>query len=69
MKKCLKCNGRGNIAEFSHIQSGICFDCDGSGVILDSSEKDLAVEYIMELEFLQAQGEQECGDSDYDYYE
>ena len=29
---CAKCNGTGHIQGFSHIQEGVCFDCNGAGV-------------------------------------
>lgn len=33
---CAKCNSTGYIAEYKHIQDGICFDCGGTG---DSTKK------------------------------
>lgn len=30
---CPRCLGKGNIAAFSHIHSGTCFRCEGSGKI------------------------------------
>ena len=31
--KCNKCNGTGNIQGFSHISGGLCFDCNGAGIL------------------------------------
>ena len=31
--KCIKCSGTGRLMCFAHVSNGICFDCDGAGVI------------------------------------
>lgn len=31
MLLCLRCGGMGYIAEYSHVQKGICFKCKGTG--------------------------------------
>lgn len=33
VRKCPKCNGRGWIGDFMHIENGLCFNCNGSGTI------------------------------------
>ena len=33
---CSRCNGKGYIPRFWHIQDGICFSCSGSGQIQKS---------------------------------
>jgi hypothetical protein len=30
---CDRCNGRGNIPRYSHVQNGICFKCEGDGYL------------------------------------
>lgn len=30
--KCPRCNGTGNVPSFAHVQEGICFRCDGTGL-------------------------------------
>ncbi|MCS4162582.1 hypothetical protein GGP94_003027 [Salinibacter ruber] len=30
---CDRCNGRGNIPRYSHVQGGICFKCEGDGYL------------------------------------
>ena len=32
-KNCVKCEGTGYLPEFSHVYKGICFPCDGRGVL------------------------------------
>ncbi len=32
MIKCQKCNGLGTIAEYAHIDNGLCFQCKGTGI-------------------------------------
>lgn len=32
---CERCDGKGYIKEYNHVQNGICFACYGSGVIFD----------------------------------
>lgn len=32
---CSRCGGRGFLPEFHHVQSGICFECLGEGVIIN----------------------------------
>lgn len=34
---CPKCDGRGRIAAFGHVQGGVCFSCGGTGVGIRSS--------------------------------
>ena len=31
--KCNKCNGKGHIPGFSHVNQGRCFDCNGAGIL------------------------------------
>jgi len=31
-KECNKCGGEGKLFNFSHIKSGICFSCNGTGI-------------------------------------
>jgi len=33
MAKCQKCNGRGTIGHYSHVEAGICFACNGTGEV------------------------------------
>jgi hypothetical protein len=33
--KCGKCDGEGIIQGFSHVRGGICFQCNGTGVVPD----------------------------------
>jgi hypothetical protein len=28
---CWKCNGKGRIVEYGHVQGGVCFNCNGTG--------------------------------------
>lgn len=48
-KKCIKCCGTGKIAEFLHIQDGMCFDCNGSGII-ETIRKEYTEEYKKKME-------------------
>lgn len=34
LKTCPKCNGSGYIPEYYYFKSGICFECEGEGVVL-----------------------------------
>jgi hypothetical protein len=36
--KCSKCSGSGYLHEYNHVQSGICFDCDGFGLFMCISD-------------------------------
>lgn len=31
--KCIRCGGLGHIEGFSHINGGVCYDCDGLGYV------------------------------------
>jgi DnaJ-class molecular chaperone len=31
-KLCDKCNGTGYIGRYKHIEGGVCFDCQGTGI-------------------------------------
>ena len=31
-KECNKCGGEGKLFNFSHIMSGVCFSCNGTGI-------------------------------------
>ena len=31
-KECNKCGGKGELFNFSHIKSGVCFSCNGTGI-------------------------------------
>jgi len=31
-KECNKCGGEGKLFNFSHIKSGVCFSCNGTGI-------------------------------------
>jgi hypothetical protein len=48
MHKCPKCGGSGNIQKYKHVESGVCFECSGSGTVTDEEllriEKDIAKE-------------------------
>lgn len=48
IKTCPKCGGNGYIYGFSHVYGGICFDCNGSGVI-HAKEKEYTPEYEAKL--------------------
>jgi len=39
--KCSKCSGRGYIPAFAHVYEGICFDCLGSGIYLETVKVEL----------------------------
>lgn len=38
-QKCAKCKGTGRIAHFAMIENGICFSCDGTGVVAVKTRK------------------------------
>lgn len=38
-EKCRKCNGTGYISIYNHIESGVCFDCKGTGEIINRRTK------------------------------
>ena len=42
---CAKCNGRGYIDHYKHVEAGVCFDCNGSG-IYEGTEKVYTEEYL-----------------------
>ena len=42
---CAKCNGRGYIDHYKHVEAGVCFDCNGSG-IYEGTEKVYTDEYL-----------------------
>jgi len=46
---CMKCGGQGYIKHFHYVEGGLCFDCNGSGVI-DYEEKEYTEEYLKKLE-------------------
>ena len=48
VKKCMKCGGNGYIGGFAHVYGGICFDCNGTGVI-HSIEKEYTPEWEARL--------------------
>jgi hypothetical protein len=31
-KECNKCGGEGKLFNFSHVKSGVCFSCNGTGI-------------------------------------
>lgn len=31
MNSCPKCQGKGHIKEYGHVQAGVCFECNGTG--------------------------------------
>lgn len=39
MTKCSKCDGKGNIQGFEHIERGICFKCLGTGAQMSRRER------------------------------
>lgn len=42
---CSKCNGRGYIDYYKHVEAGVCFDCNGTG-IYEGTEKEYTDEYL-----------------------
>ena len=36
--KCGKCRGTGYIPGFAHVSEGVCFDCRGSGVLVEKQK-------------------------------
>lgn len=49
--RCPKCGGTGRIWVFSHVEGGVCFKCDGSGVTEKPRvEKIMTEEYAAKLE-------------------
>lgn len=42
---CAKCNGSGYIDQYKHVEAGVCFDCNGSG-IYEGTEKEYTEEYL-----------------------
>lgn len=42
---CSKCNGRGYIDYYKHVEGGVCFDCNGTG-IYEGTEKVYTDEYL-----------------------
>jgi len=30
--RCKRCNGRGSLSAYKHVQNGVCFGCGGTGV-------------------------------------
>ena len=42
---CSKCNGRGYIDYYKHVEAGVCFDCNGTG-IYEGEEKVYTDEYL-----------------------
>lgn len=42
---CAKCNGRGYIDYYKHVEAGVCFDCNGTG-IYEGTEKVYTDEYL-----------------------
>lgn len=47
--RCPKCSGRGALDCYRHVESGVCFDCDGAGVIVNTV-KEYTEEYAAKLE-------------------
>ena len=45
---CPRCNGKGKIEKYNHVENGICFECSGSGRVTEEEknriEKDIAKE-------------------------
>ena len=48
-EKCWKCNGTGFIKSYVQIYGGVCFECDGKGILV-SEEKEYTPEYARKLE-------------------
>ena len=46
--RCLKCGGTGYIPQFIQISGGVCFDCDGRGIV-EWDEKEYTPEYEEKL--------------------
>ena len=42
---CAKCNGRGYIDYYKHVEAGVCFDCNGTG-LYEGTEKVYTEEYL-----------------------
>ena len=38
---CPRCGGSGTLSQYTHIKNGMCFQCNGHGVIMDNPEKEL----------------------------
>lgn len=36
---CPRCNGKGNITYYGHIQNGVCFKCGGTGLVKFVAER------------------------------
>lgn len=36
---CSKCNGTGNLKNYSHVMNGVCFKCNGTGDLSKSNEQ------------------------------
>jgi len=47
--KCPRCNGRGFIPSYKHVQDGICFECGGKG-LLTKDEHDLIQKNLLKEE-------------------
>lgn len=43
--KCWKCNGTGNLPQYSHVENGVCFACDGDGTLSHTDRVILAKDY------------------------
>ena len=41
LESCYRCNGKGHIKEYKHVQNGICFACGGLGGILKGTAVNL----------------------------
>jgi len=50
MERCIcpRCNGRGIIEKYKHVENGVCFECSGSGTVTQEEytriQKDIAKE-------------------------
>lgn len=69
---CGKCGGRGYIKQYSHIAAGVCFECNGHGVV-QTSGKAIAIKARKPLETLPGCTVRETADilnfaNDYAFY-
>lgn len=47
--KCLRCSGSGQLPQFKHIQDGVCFHCDGTGMSYPDASQPVNLELVSRI--------------------
>jgi hypothetical protein len=46
---CPRCNGTGSVPQFKHVQDGVCFRCDGSGLSYPDKPQPVNLELVSDI--------------------